>query len=104
MERDHALGSRLASRYTQSCCTVRVAVEAVQTQATDLLASGSTPACHEECGALIRTRQGPDGNHQPLKLVRRDIARHAMGSSRKIARRQQRAARHIIPTPGGGIA
>ncbi len=72
MKGHHPLGVRLADGDTQAWVTIRIGVQAVESEPCDLTAAGATPAKEQQCSPLVGVVQVLDGHHQPVQLGARD--------------------------------
>src|SRR6266516_943433 len=85
-EGNQALLIGFSRRDSQTWGAVGVAIQAIDLQAANLIASGSAPASDEERRSLVGTVERADGFHQTREFLFRNIARNPLCSFRQISR------------------
>jgi hypothetical protein len=70
----------LTNWYAETGGPIRVRIEAIKVQVSDLAATGTAPAGDDQCRPLIRAREPPHCNQELAELIRRNITRDALGT------------------------
>jgi len=103
VQRDHAFGVALADRDAEPGMTVGVGVEAVHSQSSDLVTTGTAPPRDDQRSPLVGIGQLVDRGHQGGEFVLRDEPRQRMVDLRDIGSAEQHPSRDVVPLPGGGF-
>src|SRR3989442_1827001 len=99
VERNEPLALRLPRRDAYTWGPIGVAIETIDGQTANFLASGTTPPGDEQSRPLIGAGQRANGWHQPRQLVVGNVPGDTRRYFRKVSRPKERSVRDIMPSP-----